>query len=55
MQAVRVELVHSLLQESLRRTEEQMAILRRLEENLDSQNKTSETILTRVTGGVQCL
>jgi hypothetical protein len=55
MQSFRVELVHSLLQESLKRTEEQMVILRRMEEKLDSQNKTSDMILTRVNGGVQHL
>jgi len=54
-QTVRVHLVHSLLQESIRRAEEQMSKLKIMDEKLDSQVKTSELILSSVKSGVTYL
>jgi hypothetical protein len=51
-QAVRVELVHGLLQESVQRAEEQMAQLRLMDEKLDSQARTSNMILSTMKSGV---
>jgi hypothetical protein len=51
-QAVRVELVHGLLQESVKRAEEQMAQLRLMDEKLDSQARTSNMILSTMKSGV---
>jgi hypothetical protein len=47
-----VELVHGLLQESIKRAEDQMAQLRVLDEKLDLQAKASDMILsTEGSGG----
>jgi hypothetical protein len=51
-QAVRVELVHGLLQESVKRAEEQIAQLRLMDEKLDSQARTSNMILSTMKSGV---
>ncbi|PVH79347.1 hypothetical protein DL98DRAFT_589416 [Cadophora sp. DSE1049] len=54
-QAVRVELVHGMLRDSLRYAEEQMTQLRVLEEKIDSQTNTCEKILTNVRSTVASL
>jgi len=54
-QAVRVELVHSLLQESIKRAEDQMAQLKIMDQKLDSQAEVSSMILTTVKSGVTYL
>jgi hypothetical protein len=46
-----VELVHGLLQESIKRVEDQMAQLRVLDEKLDSQAKASDMILSTDSSG----
>jgi len=51
-QALRVELVHGLLQESISQAEEHMAQLKLMDEKLDSQATTSNMILTTVKSGV---
>lgn len=51
-QAVRVELVHGLLQESIKQAEEQMAQLKQMDEKLNSQAATSNMILTTIKSGV---
>jgi hypothetical protein len=50
-QAVRVELVHKLLQKSIERAEEQMAQLRSIDNKVDSQIKKSNMILSTVKCG----
>lgn len=47
-QAVRVEMVHILLQESVKKAEEQMKLLREMDEKLDKQDKKTDMILTTV-------
>lgn len=54
-QAVRVELVHGLLQDSIKQAEEQMAQLKLMDKKLDSQATTSSMILTTVKSGVNYL
>ncbi|PMD65619.1 uncharacterized protein K444DRAFT_625172 [Hyaloscypha bicolor E] len=51
-QEVRVELVYSLLQESVKRAEEQMTQLKLMNEKLESQARTSNMILSTVKSGV---
>lgn len=50
-QRVRVELVHGLLQESIKLAEEQMSRLKIMDEKLDSQAKSSDLILTTMRNG----
>jgi hypothetical protein len=47
-QAERVELVHGLLEESIKRVKEQMTQLRLMDEKLETQAKTSDMILATV-------
>ncbi|KAF4633139.1 hypothetical protein G7Y89_g4976 [Cudoniella acicularis] len=51
-QAVRVELVHGLLQESITLAEEQMSRLKIMDEKLDLQAKSSDMILKTVKSGI---
>lgn len=51
-QEVRVEFVHELVQESIKRSEEQTAKLRLMDEKLDTQASTSDMILATVKSGV---
>ncbi|KAE8441910.1 hypothetical protein EG329_004168 [Mollisiaceae sp. DMI_Dod_QoI] len=54
-QRLRVELVHGLLQESIRHAEEQMAQLKTMEERIVCQAKTSDKILSTVKSGMNSL
>jgi hypothetical protein len=54
-QAIRVAQVHILLQESIKQAEEQIALLRLMDEKLDTQANTSNMILTTVKSGVTYL
>lgn len=51
-QAVRVELVHGLLAESMKHAEEQMAYLKLMDEKLDLQANKTSTILAIVQSGI---
>jgi hypothetical protein len=54
-QAGRVELVHGLLEESIKHVEEQMTQLRLMDEKLETQAKTSDMILATVKSRVMYL
>jgi hypothetical protein len=54
-QAERVELVHGLLEESIKRVKEQMTQLRLMDEKLETQAKTSDMILATVKSRVMYL
>jgi hypothetical protein len=54
-QTVRVELVHDLLQKSIKCAEEQMAQLRSIDDKCDFQTKRSNMILSIVKSGATCL
>lgn len=51
----RVQAVHCLLLESKTLAEEHVAQLKRIDERMDSQSKTSDLILRNVEGGVRTL
>jgi hypothetical protein len=52
---MRVELIHELLEESIKRAEEQTTQLRLMDEKLDTQAKKTDMILATVKSGVMYL